>query len=101
MTGLITVPMPSSGCVDIWAKDLDAGSYDNCTPKSRLKFYFDGDTSRKSRRVCCEDFRRAGANDELIIDVQVWGEDEEGNKDYCSTVIIVQDNLNICPNSGT
>ena len=101
LTGLITVPMPSSGCVDIWAKDLDAGSYDNCTPKSRLKFYFDGDTSRKSRRVCCEDFRRAGANDELIIDVQVWVEDEEGNKDYCSTVIIVQDNLNICPNSGT
>ncbi len=101
LTGIITVPMPSSGCVDIWAKDLDFGSYDNCTPKSRLKFYFDGDTSKKSRRVCCEDFKKANANDELQITVQMWVEDEEGNKDFCTTLIIVQDNLNICPNTGT
>lgn len=38
LTGIITVPMPTSGCVDIWAKDLDLNSSDNCTPRNRLKF---------------------------------------------------------------
>ncbi len=100
LTGIITVPMPTSGCVDIWAKDLDFASFDNCTPKNRLKFYFDGDPTKTFRRVCCEDFVKNQANDELRITVQMWVEDEEGNKDYCVTTIIVQDNQNICPNTG-
>jgi hypothetical protein len=101
LTGIITVPMPSTGCVDIWAKDLNLNSTDNCTPANRLKFYFDGDTSKKSIRVCCEDFIIAQKSDELVINVQMWVEDEEGNKDYCSTNIVVQDNQNICPNPAT
>ncbi|MBK8484316.1 MAG: T9SS type A sorting domain-containing protein [Saprospiraceae bacterium] len=101
LTGIITVPMPTSGCVDIWAKDLDLNSSDNCTPRNRLKFYFNGDTSKRSIRVCCEDFVRQQKSDELTISVQMWVEDEEGNKDYCATTIIVQDNQNICPNPPT
>jgi hypothetical protein len=31
----------------------------------------------------------------------MWVEDEEGNKDYCKTVVIVQDNQDICPNTGS
>ncbi len=101
LTGIITVPMPSSGCVDIWAKDLDFNSFDNCTPKDKLKFYFDGDPNKRSVRVCCDDFVAKQRADELTLEVQVWVEDEEGNKDYCVTTIIVQDNQNICPNPPT
>ncbi|MEP7196590.1 MAG: T9SS type A sorting domain-containing protein [Saprospiraceae bacterium] len=101
LNGIITVPMPSTGCIDIWAKDLDYGSYDNCTSKSKLKFYFEGDTSMKSMRICCEDFIKKKINDELYIPVQMWVEDEEGNKDYCISIVVVQDNQNICPNVGT
>ncbi len=100
LTSIVTVPMPSTGCIDIWAKDLDAGSYDNCTSKDKLKFYFDGDKTKTSIRVCCDDFVKAKINDELYIEVKLWVEDEEGNKDYCLTAIIVQDNQNICPNVG-
>ncbi|MEP7196843.1 MAG: HYR domain-containing protein [Saprospiraceae bacterium] len=100
LTGIITVPMPSSGCIDIWAKDLDHGSFDNCTSKDNLKFYFDGDPNKPSIRVCCDDFVANKVNDELIVDVEMWVEDEEGNKDYCRTTIIVQDNLNICPDNN-
>ncbi|MBK7693900.1 MAG: hypothetical protein IPI30_06165 [Saprospiraceae bacterium] len=92
--------MPSSGCVDIWAKDLDFNSYDNCTSKSKLKFYFDGDRNKTFIRVCCSDFVNNKVNDELRVPVQMWVEDEEGNRDYCSTIVIVQDNQNICPNSS-
>ncbi|MBK7244875.1 MAG: HYR domain-containing protein [Saprospiraceae bacterium] len=101
LTGIITVPMPSSGCVDIWAKDLDHGSYDNCTPKDKLKIYFDGDENKPSLTICCDDFVNAKVNDELIINVEMWVEDEEGNKDYCKTIIVVQDNDSICLNVGS
>ncbi|MEI2693768.1 MAG: T9SS type A sorting domain-containing protein [Saprospiraceae bacterium] len=101
LTGIITVPMPTTGCIDIWAKDLDFNSSDNCTPRNKLKFYFDGDTAKRSIRVCCDDFVRQQKSDELSISVQVWVEDEEGNKDYCVTTVIVQDNQNICPNPPT
>lgn len=101
LPGIITVPMPSTKCVDIWAKDLNFGSYDNCTPKDKLKFYFNGDQNKPSIRVCCDDFVKAGQNDELIIDIEMWVEDEEGNKDYCKSKIIVQDNLDSCLNKGS
>ncbi len=101
LTGIITVPMPSTGCIDVWASDLNASSYDNCTPAGKLKFYFDADTSKRSFRICCEDFVRQKINDEMVIDVIVWVEDEEGNRDYCKTLVIIQDNLNTCPNVGT
>ncbi|NOT37148.1 MAG: HYR domain-containing protein [Saprospiraceae bacterium] len=101
LVGLITVPMPSSGCVDVWAKDLDFASFDNCTPKDKLKFYFDSVRSKTSMRICCDDFVKIKANDEIYIQTQVWVEDEEGNRDYCTTLIVVQDNQNICPNVGS
>ncbi|MBK7359443.1 MAG: HYR domain-containing protein [Saprospiraceae bacterium] len=101
LTGVITVPMPTSKCVTIWAKDLDRGSYDNCTDQDDLKFYFNGDPNATSITICCDDFVAAGANDELLVDVQMWVEDEEGNTDYCKTVIIVQDNQDVCPNTGS
>ncbi|HRI01899.1 MAG TPA: cohesin domain-containing protein [Saprospiraceae bacterium] len=100
LTGIITVPMPSTGCIDIWAKDLNANSYDNCTPANKLKFYFAGKKDSTYMRVCCSDFVAAGANDELLITVQMWVEDEEGNRDYCTTTVIVQDNQNVCPNKS-
>jgi len=101
LTGVITVPMPASGCIDVWAKDLDLGSFDNCTSKENLKFYFNGDENQTSITICCDDFVNAGANDELRVEVEMWVEDEEGNRDYCKTVIIVQDNQDICPNTGS
>ncbi|MFN8331447.1 MAG: hypothetical protein U0T81_09555 [Saprospiraceae bacterium] len=67
----------------------------------RTWFYFDGDPNKPSIRICCQDFIDKQANDELRVDVEMWVEDEEGNKDYCKTVVIVQDNLDICPNTGS
>ncbi len=98
--GIITVPMPSSGCIDVWAIDLNRGSFDNCTEENKLKFYFDGDTSKKSVRICCEDFVRDRIKDQYILDVEMWVEDEEGNTDFCKTTIVIQDN-GLCPDPST
>jgi hypothetical protein len=97
LSGLITVPLPSTGCITIWAKDLDRGSYDNHTNQNNLKFYFDNKPSNLSITICCEDFVAAGAREELEVPVQMWVEDEAGNTSYCKTIIVVVDNQNICP----
>ncbi|MBK9272403.1 MAG: T9SS type A sorting domain-containing protein [Saprospiraceae bacterium] len=101
LTGIITVPMPSSGCVSIWAKDLDKGSFDNCTPQDRLLFFFDNDINKTSIDVCCEDFVNARVDDELILSVEMCVQDEEGNRDCCITTIVIQDNQDLCPNGGS
>ena len=38
--GIATVIMPSTGEITVWACDLDAGSFDNCTPADELRFTF-------------------------------------------------------------
>ncbi|MFZ1423441.1 MAG: cohesin domain-containing protein [Saprospiraceae bacterium] len=98
--GIITTVMPVSGCVTVWAKDLDAGSYDNCTNSENLHFYFDKDNS-DSLTICCDEFISQKKNDEIVVPVLICIEDEEGNRDCCSTVVVIQDPNDICPNVGS
>ncbi|MBK9221390.1 MAG: HYR domain-containing protein [Saprospiraceae bacterium] len=98
--GVITTVMPSSGCITIWARDLDAGSFDNCTNPEDLRIYFEnGNTD--SLTICCDDFVSNKINDELILPVTICVEDEEGNKDCCKTTVVIQDPHNICPDVGS
>ncbi len=99
LTGIITVPMPKAGCITIFAKDLDRGSVDDMTLAKNLKFYFDGDSSKQSMTKCCDDFYQARVSDELITELQMWVEDESGNRDYCKTTLIIQDINNYCPDA--
>ncbi|MGB3227189.1 MAG: T9SS type A sorting domain-containing protein [Saprospiraceae bacterium] len=96
LTGVITVPIPVKGCVVIYAKDLDRGSFDDVTPSNKLKFYFNGVPEKDSIQICCHDFIAAGACDELLINLTMWVQDEVGNTDSCKTTLIIQDNLDIC-----
>ncbi len=97
--GAVTVIMPSSGSITVWATDLDAGSYDNCSDTSALKLYFNGDPSWTGYTVTCDTFTAHGAKEEVSIEVELWVEDEAGNTDFCVTTIIVQDNNNACGNT--
>ncbi|MEZ4896074.1 MAG: T9SS type A sorting domain-containing protein [Saprospiraceae bacterium] len=98
--GIATVIMPSSGSVDIWAIDLDAGSYDNCTPKEKLRFTFgpdhpdddplyDADMRSSYQTLTCDQLGQ------LSVTIYVW--DEEGNYDACETYILVQPGSDACP----
>ncbi|MBK9631112.1 MAG: T9SS type A sorting domain-containing protein [Saprospiraceae bacterium] len=97
LTGSLTLPMPAMGCIDILAKDLDHGSFDNSTLQDNLKFYFNGDINETSMTICCDDFIDARQDHELRVEVEVWVEDGRGNRDYCNTVFIIQDIQDNCP----
>lgn len=64
-------------------KKFDVGSYDNNTPKHKLKF-----TAVPNKFTCDSLGERK---------VRIWVEDEAGNKDYCTVTLILQDNMGMCP----
>jgi hypothetical protein len=92
IVGLATVVMPSSGDVTIWATDFESGSsYDNCSGYPSLQFSFSSDVNEDSLVISCADIATNG-----IVTVEIWVTDEEGNQDFCSTLISVQDPNGVC-----
>lgn len=71
------------GMVDVWAKDLDIGSYHPCGYKN-LTFSFEADSVVMSRTFTCADL---GKNE-----VRMYVTDEYGNQSYCRTYITIQNN---------
>jgi subtilisin-like proprotein convertase family protein len=89
LSSVTTVVMPSNKMISIWAKDFDLGSFDNCTPKNKLKISFSANVLDTGRVYTCADIPDGI---ETEIPVEMWVTDEAGNKDYCTVYIIIQDN---------
>lgn len=83
--GLI-IELMQTGMVDVWASDLNAGSFDNCP--GTLKLSFSSDVNDIGNTYTCDDIGTQP--------VQLWVTDASGNQDYCNTFIIIQDNMNAC-----
>lgn len=97
LTGIITVHMPLTGCITIRAKDFDRGSFDDVTLQAKLKFYFNGDNTKDSIQICCDDLVVTAGKDQLQIAIEVWVADEAGNTAFCRTILDITDTLKVCP----
>ncbi len=83
------------------ADAFDGGSTDNCTSPEDLDLLIrvagDGPTNTPpttSQLVFnCED-----VGSQVI---EFWAVDEEGNGDFCTTYVLIQDNMNLCPATTT
>lgn len=96
--GIITVIMPTTGQITIWASDLNANSFDNCTTAGRLRYSFSSNPSDASRTYFCADLDRGISK--TFENVPVYVTDEAGNQDFCTTKVIIQDGLgNACPDN--
>lgn len=93
INGITTVIMPLNGSITVWAKDLDFGSYDNCTSKQNLIFSFSSDIRETSIRYTCDSLN---GQISIIKKVRIYVTDESGNQDYCETSIKIQDNNKVC-----
>lgn len=86
--GISTVIMPNTGEITIWAKDFNAGSFDNCTQKDKLKFYFGAaDCTKPGPDSMSFSCRELGTQILCVFVV-----DEAGNTDFCTTYVLIQDN---------
>lgn len=76
------MPMNGGGMVVLTPQMFDNGSYDNCTPRSRLKMEVTPNTF-----TCAE----LGMNT-----VRLTVTDEAGNADFCETFVLIQDHMGVC-----
>ena len=97
--GIVTVVMPTSGSIEIWASDFDDNSFDNCTQSGDLRFSFSSNVNDNRRTFDCDDIPN-GIEESFEITVYVW--DEAGNNDFCVTQVIIQDGIDdVCPDNIT
>ena len=88
LNGLV-VEIMQTGMIDVWASDLNLGSFDNCP--GDLIFSFSPDVNDIGVTYTCDDL---GQNP-----VEIWVTDAAGNQDFCETFIVVQDNMSFCGGS--
>jgi len=90
--------------IQVWAKDVERGSSDNCTPKDKLVYRI----WHTSLGEAPSDLAGVQALPEVITfdcatlgqqTVNLYAIDEAGNWDFCTTYVIVQDNMNVCENT--
>ncbi|MCC6753250.1 MAG: hypothetical protein IT266_04615 [Saprospiraceae bacterium] len=92
LDGVVAVLMPldtngdgrnDGGMAEIWASDLDHGSWHKCGGQ-QLRYSFSSDSSDRSRMFACPDVGEQ--------EVEIWVFDENGNSDVCKTQIEIQNN---------
>ncbi|HLF62481.1 MAG TPA: T9SS type A sorting domain-containing protein [Saprospiraceae bacterium] len=114
--GLSSVVMPSSRVLTIWAKDFENQSIDDCTKEEDLLYSFNKEFYEPSRVFDCTSIEANGSPSFLV---EIWIADEgrdlncngfiqplgiewsERNKDSCTTLIVIDDNENVCDSSGS
>lgn len=74
------------------ARDLDAGTTDNCSTSEQLLFSFSSDSNDSTRTLVCDDLG--------TIDLELWVTDQAGNQDFCTLFMSIEDVFNACSGGG-
>jgi hypothetical protein len=105
----LAISLGSSGQAMLMARQVDAGSTDNCTENSKLQFRlqvpapvqgapFDITKTDTMYTFRCPTSKPANDTSNFkVYPIALWVGDENGNWDYCETVVVVQDNMKMCP----
>ena len=97
--GLATVVMPAAGMITLPAHYFNHQSFDNCTPKSQLKFSYSADVNDTLRTWTCADLQANGSP--VFENITMYVTDADGNQDFCTTRLKVDDNDGVCGDDGT
>ncbi len=99
---VVTATMNTNGSAEIWASDFDLGGFDNytgnadCNNFNSLDVYFlDGNTKTYFLIFDCDDILNGISQ---VLPLNVYYEDEYGNRDFCIVQLNLQDNQSdLCP----
>lgn len=81
-----------NGQLVLEAKEIDAGTTDNCTENANLRFSFSDDPLDSMRIFGCDDLG--------TVDLELWVTDEAGNQDFCTSFMSIEDVFNACGGGG-
>ncbi|MFT6707536.1 MAG: hypothetical protein ACJATF_002382, partial [Flavobacteriales bacterium] len=100
----IAVDLAQADQADVWASDLNTGSYDNCSDICDMRI---GVPSQGPGQTApptadhyvfdCDDLELLGSN----IPVDLWVKDCANNWSYASTYVLLEDNSNACGPTAT
>jgi hypothetical protein len=102
----LALSLGTTGQAMLMARQVDAGSVDNCTPKHKLKYRLQVpapqqgtafDISKTDTMYTFKCPTTTGNDSFRVYPIALWVGDESGNWDYCETVVVVQDNMKMCP----
>lgn len=96
--GVATAVMNNVGSVTVEASSFDVGSFDNCTADEDLIFSFSSDITETTATFTCDSIPNGVVH---TFERQLWVTDQAGNQDFCAVQIKVQDNFDVCDNSGS
>lgn len=98
MNGL-SINIMQTGMITLWDTDFLQYTSDNCTPASQIKIGIQkagaGNTFPVDQHSVTFDCNEIGKQF-----VEIWAVDAYGNADFCTTFVIVQDNIGACAPSG-
>lgn len=99
--GQIVIPVNATEGVEIWASDLDLGSWDNC-PDHEVFLSFEENILVTNLTLSCDDLQDSMTSGIVYVDLWVWDNINSSlaNKSYCTVGIIIQDNQNLCNTAG-
>jgi len=93
---VVTATMNTDGSASVWASDFDLGGFDNYTGNEDCNnfnevevFFLNGNQKVLSIDFSCEDIPNGVSQD---IALEVYYEDESGNRDFCVVTLSLQDN---------
>lgn len=84
----------SDGTAEVWADDFNIKSESACGMDTDLTFSFTADGNTPFITLTCEDLSN-GIGETFMFNIYVI--DSSGRSEFCEVSLIVQDNLNVCP----
>jgi len=102
----LAVEIMQTGEIQVWASDLDRGSFDNCTPSDKLDIRMALGTPDEGPQRGDDVSALDGIGTSVTFNCDLLGTtqfvsiyviDEKGNWDVVGTYVFVQDNLGVCP----
>lgn len=87
---IVTTIMPRSQSIEVWAKDFNLNSSDDCTPKDSLKYYF----LLNGKYVPSLVFNCSNIG---LNTLRIYVVDQAGNWDFCEVTMEIQDPNHVCP----
>lgn len=95
--------LPDDGMAEVWASDFIASPVVDCSPPVRYSIRGEGqqpDVTRLSLVFDCDDHDATNGSDgtQIVVFIDAW--DSVGNRDFCETYILLQDQSSVCPGSA-
>ncbi len=92
---------PDTIMVDLPVSLLVVQGFDNCTATADLKYFLRrSDPNHDPVGPPSDTVLTFYCSDQGYNEVEIWVVDLEGNADYCTTNVIIQDNFVVCPPTG-